>query len=46
MSSRQLVSHIFGLVRPVFARERRILEFYGHTGLTGATVWRGSRNQY
>jgi len=33
-------------IRPVFARERRILEFYGHTGLTGATVWRGIRNQY
>lgn len=33
-------------VRPVFARERRILEFYGHAGVTEAVVWRGSRNQY
>jgi len=33
-------------VRPVFARERRILEFYGHTGLIETIVWRGSRNQY
>jgi len=33
-------------IRPVFARERRILEFYGHTGLAQAVVWRGVRNQY
>jgi phosphoadenosine phosphosulfate reductase len=33
-------------VRPVFARERRILEFYGHARLEGATVWRGSKNRY
>jgi len=33
-------------VRPVFARERRILEFYGHTGLNNSVVWRGGRNQY
>ena len=33
-------------IHPVFARERRILEFYGHTGLTGSGVWRGSRNPH
>lgn len=33
-------------VRPVFARERRLLEYYGYTGLLEAVVWRGSRNQY
>ncbi len=32
--------------RPVFARERRILEFYGHVGLQGASVWRGSHTPY
>lgn len=31
-------------VRPVFARERRILQFYGHGPLTTAVVWRGSKN--
>ena len=33
-------------IRPVFARERRQLEFYGYCRLAGAVVWRGSRNQY
>lgn len=33
-----------GDVRPVFARERRILAYYGHAGLEGAVVWRGSHN--
>ncbi len=33
-------------IRPVFARERRILEFYGHNDLSDKVVWRGSRNAY
>lgn len=33
-------------LRPVFARERRILQFYGHGDLSEAAVWRGSHNQY
>lgn len=33
-------------VRPVFARERRILQFYGYGDLFEAIVWRGSHNQY
>jgi len=33
-------------IRPVFARERRILEFYGCGDLSDAVVWRGSRSQY
>ena len=33
-------------IRPVFARERRILEFYGHGDLSEQIVWRGSRNAY
>ena len=32
--------------RPVFARERRILQFYGHGPLTTDAVWRGSRSRY
>jgi phosphoadenosine phosphosulfate reductase len=32
--------------RPVFARERRILEFYGHTGLNDKYVWKGGKNNY
>ncbi|HUT16416.1 MAG TPA: phosphoadenosine phosphosulfate reductase family protein [Anaerolineae bacterium] len=33
-------------IRPVFARERHILEFYGHGDLSKTIVWRGSHNQY
>ena len=33
-------------LRPVFARERRILEFYVHSDLSNAIVWRGSRSAY
>ena len=33
-------------VRPVFARERRILEYYGYPRLLQAVVWRGSHNPY
>ena len=33
-------------VRPVFARERRILEFYGHGPLDEAAVWRASKSAY
>lgn len=38
--------HLTTDVRPVFARERCILEFYGHESLSSAVVWRGSHNQY
>lgn len=30
--------------RPVFARERRILQFYGHGPLTTDAVWRSSKS--
>ena len=33
-------------VRPVFARERRILQFYGHGPLTQDKVWRSSKSRY
>lgn len=36
----------FGVTRPVFMRERRVLEYYGYGGLDAAEVWRGSRNQF
>lgn len=32
--------------RPVFARERRILQFYGHGPLTTDAVWRSSKSRY
>jgi phosphoadenosine phosphosulfate reductase len=32
--------------RPVFARERRILQFYGHGPLTTEAVWRSSKNRF
>src|SRR5712692_6639152 len=32
--------------RPVFARERRILQFYGHGPLTTNPVWRSSKSRY
>ena len=31
--------------RPVFAHERRILQFYGHGPLTTESVWRSSKNR-
>lgn len=31
--------------RPVFARERRILQFYGYGHLTDARVWKSSKNK-
>ncbi|MFC1718715.1 phosphoadenosine phosphosulfate reductase family protein [Candidatus Poribacteria bacterium] len=33
-------------IRPVFAHERRILEFYGHGSLERDAVWRGRGHQY
>lgn len=33
-------------VRPVFARERRILQFYGHGHLTDAAVWKSSKSKF
>ncbi len=33
-------------IRPVFARERRILQFYGHGPLTTDNVWRSSKSRY
>ncbi len=33
-------------VRPVFARERRILQFYGYNQLDDATLWKSSKSQY
>ncbi len=33
-------------VRPVFARERRILQFYGHGPLTTDNVWRSSKSRF
>ena len=32
--------------RPVFARERRILQFYGYGPLTRDAVWRASKSRY
>ncbi|MAU00651.1 MAG: hypothetical protein CL608_26195 [Anaerolineaceae bacterium] len=32
--------------RPVFARERRILQFYGHGPLTTDAVWRSSKSRF
>lgn len=32
--------------RPVFARERRILQFYGHGPLTTDSVWRSSKSRF
>src|SRR5579875_3842433 len=32
--------------RPVFARERRVLQFYGHGPLTTDAVWRASKSRY
>src|SRR5579883_2991208 len=32
--------------RPVFARERRILQFYGHGPLIRDAVWRASKSRY
>lgn len=33
-------------IRPVFARERRILQFYGYGPLTTESVWRSSKSRY
>jgi len=33
-------------IRPVFARERRILQFYGHGPLTMEAVWRSSKSRF
>lgn len=33
-------------VRPVFARERRILQFYGHGPLTTEAIWRSSKSRF
>ena len=33
-------------VRPVFSRERRILQFYGHGPLLTELVWRSSKSPY
>lgn len=33
-------------IRPVFARERRILQFYGHGPLTTDSVWRSSKSRF
>ena len=33
-------------LRPVFARERRILQFYGHGPLINDVVWRNSKSRY
>jgi len=32
--------------RPVFARERRILQFYNHDHLADAVVWKSSKSRY
>ena len=32
--------------RPVFARERRILEFYEHRDLSSTVVWKSSKSKY
>jgi len=33
-------------IRPVFSRERRILQFYGHGPLTTDNVWKSSKSRY
>lgn len=33
-------------VRPVFARERRILQFYGYGHLANAAVWKSSKSKF
>lgn len=33
-------------LRPVFARERRVLQFYGHGPSTTEAIWRSSKSRY
>ncbi|MGB0385816.1 MAG: phosphoadenosine phosphosulfate reductase family protein [Ardenticatenaceae bacterium] len=40
------LSYLSTDARPVFARERRILQFYGHGPLTTDVVWRASKSRY
>ena len=41
-----LLKYLSTNARPVFARERRILQFYGHGPLTTDAVWRTSKSRY
>src|SRR5262245_10816151 len=38
-----LTRHLANDVRPVFSRERRILQFYGHGPLIDVPVWKASK---
>jgi len=40
------VSYLTTDVRPVFARERRILQFYGYGSLTTDVVWKSSKSRF
>lgn len=41
-----LLKYLTTNARPVFARERRILQFYDHGPLTTDAVWRASKSRY
>lgn len=43
---RQPTQYLTTDVRPVFARERRILQYYGYGPLTSEAVWRSSKSRY
>jgi phosphoadenosine phosphosulfate reductase len=40
------VSYLTTDARPVFSRERRILQFYGHGPLTTDVVWKSSKSRF
>jgi phosphoadenosine phosphosulfate reductase len=42
----QKIRYLTTDARPVFARERRILQFYGHGHLTDAALWKSSKSVY
>jgi phosphoadenosine phosphosulfate reductase len=43
---KQLLKPLTTDARPVFARERRILQFYGHGPLIRDAIWRASKSRY
>jgi len=45
-SCRSEVRYLTTDVRPVFARERRFLEFFGHEQLDDTVVWKSGKSQY
>ena len=43
---KSVLKYLTSDARPVFARERRILQFYGHGPLTMDAVWRSSKSRF